>query len=137
MLGNNFKRKNSISDNKKIIKDIFIKNVFDKYYYVKNDMNDIENKIVLNLMKKFNYKMLTDKNNKKRNYINGNYTGSNNNIKKDKIIKTKINNHRIINSNNIYDNRINNRKNFIRNNNYSNNYSSNNNYINSSKRKGY
>ena len=137
MLGNNFKRKNSISDNKKIIKDIFIKNVFDKYYYVKNDMNDIENKIVLNLMKKFNYKMLTDKNNKKRNYINGNYTGSNNNIKKDKIIKTKINNHKIINSNNIYDSRINNRKNFIRNNNYSNNYSSYNNYINASKRKGY
>ena len=135
MLGNNFKRKDSISDNKKIIKDIFKKIVFDKYYYVKNAMNDIENKIVTNLMKKYNYKTLTDKKNK--NYsINGNYTGNNfntNNIKKDKTIKTKINNHKIINSNNIYDtSKINNRKNY-----FTNKYSSFNNFINSSKKKGY
>ena len=135
MLGNNFKRKDSISDNKKIIKDIFKKIVFDKYYYVKNAMNDIENKIVTNLMKKYNYKALTDKKNK--NYsINGNYTGNNfntNNIKKDKTIKTKINNHKLINSNNIYDSsKINNRKNY-----FTNKYSSFNNFINSSKKKGY
>ena len=135
MLGNNFKRKDSISDNKKIIKDIFKKIVFDKYYYVKNAMNDIENKIVTNLMKKYNYKTLTDKKNK--NYsINGNYTGNNfntNNIKKDKTIKTKINNHKLINSNNIYDSsKINNRKNY-----FTNKYSSFNNFINASKKTGY
>ena len=128
MLGNNIKKRELNSNKIKILKVLFKKIVFDKYYSLKNTINDIENKIIINLMKKYNYKMLSDKK-KKHSYINGNYNSTN--FKKDKILpKTKINNHKNINSNDVYQYR-NNKKNIYKNNKY-NIY---NNYISTSRKK--
>ena len=124
MLGINFKKKyNSISDEKKEIKDLFKKIVFNKYTYIKNDLNDIENKIVLNLMKKYNYKIMFDK--KTKAYANGVIITGNNKNKNNKMTKTKIN-HKNINPGGIYDNK---QRNNFKNLKYNNNTSS--------KKKGY
>ena len=60
---------------KKKIKDLFIKIIFDKYYKISGKLNDIENKIILNFMKKYNYNI-----NKKNNLLksNENVYGNNN-----------------------------------------------------------
>ena len=121
-------------DNNNKIKDIFKLIVLNKYSSLKNSLNDIQNKIVSNLIKKYNYKTLSEiknKNNKIYKESGGNYKNGFKN-KKDKI-KNK-NNHKIINSNGIYENNnLYNKTNY----NYINNkYSSYNNY-NSSKKTGY
>ena len=87
-MGNIFKNKkyeNAI-ENKKDIKEFFKKIVFDKYSSVKNNLNDIENKIVVNLMKKSNYQIKPDKASKNRSY-NKSYNNNNNNKYKNKYEK--------------------------------------------------
>ena len=123
-------------DNNNKIKDIFKLIVFNKYSSLKNSLNDIQNKIVSNLIKKYNYKTLFEIKNKNNKIYKESGGNSNNGIKnkKDKI-KNK-NNHKIINSNDIYENNnVYNKTNY----NYikHNKYSSYNNYINSSKKAGY
>ena len=136
-LGNKHQKnmKNNLHNINKI-KDLFKKIVFNKFSSLKNSLNDIENKIVLNLIKKYNYKTLSKIKNK-NSKINKESRGNNYNGIKNKKEKIKNkNNHKIINSIgndgsiNIY-NKSNN--NYIKNN----KYSSCNNYINSSKIKGY
>ena len=41
--------------NKEILKDIFKKVIFDKYYKISGKLDNIENQIIINLMKKFKY----------------------------------------------------------------------------------
>ncbi len=123
MLGDNFTTKNNYPD----IKDLFKKIVFNKYNNIKYQLNDIEKKLVLNLMKKNNYKINSDKANTNQNNINS-LTG--NKAKNNKVVKTKIN-HRSINSGGVYENNI-------KNNNKNSKYNKYNNYYsNSSKKKGY
>ena len=136
MTGNNFKQ-NKVIDEKKEMKDLFKKIVFNKYSNVKNYLNGVENKIVANLMKKYNYKVLSDKkvNNNKNHIFNtincNNVNGKRN--KKEKIIKPKIKNHKIINSADIYENNLN-KKHYGKNNKFNSlNYY----FLNSSKIKGY
>ena len=137
MTGNNFKQ-NKVIDEKKEMKDLFKKIVFNKYSNVKNYLNGVENKIVANLMKKYNYKVLSDKkvNNNKNHIFNtincNNVNGKRN--KKEKIIKPKIKNHKIINSADIYENNLNHKKHYGKNNKFNSlNYY----FLNSSKIKGY
>ena len=87
-MGNKFKYKKygNDRDNKKEIKELFKKIVFDKYSSMKKNLNDIENKIVVNLMKKSNYKIKPDKNSKNRSY-NKSYNNNNNNKYKNKYEK--------------------------------------------------
>ena len=53
--------------NKDKIRDLFIKSIFDKYNKISGKLNNIENKIILNLMKKFKYNT-----NKKNNLAKSN-----------------------------------------------------------------
>jgi hypothetical protein len=123
MLGKKYKKKMFISDHKKEIKDLFKKIVCNRYNSIKNNLNDIENKITVKIMKKHNYKVISDKNKKSHN--GGTFTGNLKN-KNNKIIKQKIN-HKVINSGGIYENS---KKNYFKNNKF-------NHYPNSSKKKGY
>ena len=123
MLGKRLKKKIFNSDHKKEIKDLFKKIVFNRYTYMRNHLNDIENKITVKLMKKHNYKIISEKKNKSHNQ--GTFTGNLKN-KNTKMLKPKIN-HKAINSGGIYEN---NKKNFFKNNKF-------NRYQNSSKKKGY
>ena len=139
MMGNKI-RKSNVGDEKKEMKDLFKKIVFNKYSNVKNYLNGVENKIVANLMKKYNYKVLSDKkvNNNKNHIFNtincNNVNGKRN--KKEKMIRPKIKNHKIINSADIYENNLNNnnKKHYGKNNKFNSlNYY----FLNSSKIKGY
>ena len=137
MVGNKYK-KNKVVDEKKEMKDLFKKIVFNKYSNVKNYLNGVENKIVANLMKKYNYKILSDKkvNNNKNHIFNtincNNANGKRN--KKEKMINPKIKKHKIINSADIYENNLNNKKHYAKNNKFNSlNYY----FLNSSKLKGY
>lgn len=137
MMGNKFKKTKTV-DEKKEMKDLFKKVVFNKYSNVKNSLNGVENKIVLNLMKKYNYKVLSDKNanNNKSHIFNtincNNIIGKRN--KKEKMIRPKIKNHKIINSADIYENNLNGKKYHSKNNKFNSlNYY----FLNSSKLKGY
>ena len=103
MLGQNFKAKNNYFE----IKDLFKKVVFNKYNNIKNHLNEIEKKLVLNLMKKNNFKLIPDKVNTYNNNIN---SFSSKKTKNNKIIKTKIS-HKVINSGGVYENNIKNSKN--------------------------
>jgi len=138
MVGNKNKKNKVIIDSKKEMKDLFKKIVFNKYSNVKNYMNGVENKIVLNLMKKYNYKVSSDKkvnNNKNHifNTINCNNSNGKRN-KKEKMIRPKIKNHKIINSADIYENNLNNKKHNSKNNKFNSlNYY----FLNSTKLKGY
>ena len=87
-MGNNFKYKKyeNVNDNKKDIKELFKKIVFDKYSFLKKNLNEIENKIVVNLMKKNNYKIKPDKTSKNRAY-NKSYNNNNRNKYKNKYAK--------------------------------------------------
>ena len=78
-----FKKYGDVNGNKKDIKELFKKIVFDKYSSLKNSLNDIENKIVVNLMKKNNYKIIPNKKVKNRAY-NRSYNNNNNNKNKNK-----------------------------------------------------
>ena len=80
-MDNNFKyKKYGNAENKKDIKELFKRIVFDKYSFLKNNLNDIENKIIVNLMKKNNYKIKSDKKAKNRSY-NKSYNNNNNSNK--------------------------------------------------------
>ena len=127
MLGKNFIKNENNLDEKKEIKELFKKIVFNKYSFLKNKLNDIENQIVQNLIKKYNYKNLSEIKNK-NNQINGVIQN-----KKEKGIKPKKNNHKVINSNGIYESNIGNKINLFKNN----KYSSYNYHMNFSKKKGY
>ena len=96
--------------NKEKIKELFIKVIFEKYNKLLGKLNNIENKIIINLMKKYKY----NPNNKKKDGImkyNGSIGNINNDINNDKnkvnsaspiqIYKNiiKQNNKTIINSN--------------------------------------
>ena len=83
MMGNKYK-KNNVGDEKKEMKDLFKKIVFNKYSNVKNYLNGVENKIVVNLMKKNNYnKIMQNKKVNNRAY-NRSYNNNNNNKNKNK-----------------------------------------------------
>ena len=62
-------KKNNINNinNKDKLKELFKKIIFDKYYKISSNVNNIENQIILNLMKKFRYNMNA---NKKNGYMN-------------------------------------------------------------------
>lgn len=86
-MGNNFKyKKYGNAESKKDIKELFKKIVFDKYSSMKNNLNEIENKIVVNLMKKNKYTLKPDKKAKKRVY-NKSYNNNNHNKYKNKYEK--------------------------------------------------
>ena len=113
MFKNNIKKKNinnDIIDRKSEMKNLFIKIIFDKYSHVKNFLNEIENKIVMKLMKKYNYKVLNNRKNKSQ-LIN-----NNNSIKNEvpKNMKSKNNKHKIMNTD-LYGNNHNINKNFMKN----------------------
>ena len=76
-----FKKYGDANGTKKDIKELFKKIVFDKYSSLKNSLNDIENKIVVNLMKKNNYKIIPNKKAKNRAY-NRSYNNNNKNKNK-------------------------------------------------------
>ena len=79
-----FKKYGDVNGNKKDLKELFKKIVFDKYSSLKNSLNDIENKIVVNLMKKNNYnKIMQNKKVNNRAY-NRSYNNNNNNKFKNK-----------------------------------------------------
>ena len=101
-------KKNSINSKEKL-KDLFKKIIFDKYYKVSNKFDNIENQIILNLMKKFKYNMNS---NKKNEYMN-NWSNGNMNSKTDKNkIFTTIQEYKneIKQSKNINNTTINNKK---------------------------
>ena len=79
-----FKKYGDVNGNKKDIKELFKKIVFNKYSSLKNSLNDIENKIVVNLMKKNNFKIIPNKIVKNRAY-NRSYNNNNNNNYKNKF----------------------------------------------------
>ncbi len=86
-MDNNFKNKKyRNAENKKDIKELFKRIAFDKYSSLKNNLNDIENKIIVNLMKKNNYKIKSDKKAKNRSY-NKSYNNNNSNKYKNKYEK--------------------------------------------------
>ncbi len=65
--------------NKEIIKDLFKKAIFDKYYKLSENLNNIENQIILNLMKKYKYNINLNKQNNgiKSNISNRNIVSKN------------------------------------------------------------
>ena len=96
-------------DRKSEMKNLFIKVMASKYPLVKNLLNEIENKIVIKLMKKYNYKVLNNRKNKSQ-FIN-----STNSIKNEVgKIKSKNHKHKVINSD-IHGNNNNINKNFMKN----------------------
>ena len=108
-VGNNckFKKYGDVNNNKKDIKELFKKIVFDKYSSLKNNLNDIENKIVINLMKKNNYKIMPTK--KVKNHVyNKSYNNNNNNKYKNKyeritaIKPKKASNYKLYDFSNIF-----------------------------------
>jgi len=110
-VGNNckFKKYGDANNNKKDIKELFKKIVFDKYSSLKNNLNDIENKIVINLMKKNNYKIMPTK--KVKNHVyNKSYNNNNNNKYKNKyeritaIKPKKASNYKLYDFSNIFGN---------------------------------
>jgi hypothetical protein len=109
-------KKNS-TNNKGKLKDLFKKIIFDKYYKISTKVDNIENQIILNLMKKFKYNMNS---NKKNGYMNNMNSGHmNSSIDKNKMFtispfqeyKNQINQNKNININTNINNRtINNKK---------------------------
>lgn len=81
-----FKNIGNSQDNKKQMRELFKKIVFNKYSAYKNKLNDIENKVVLKLMKMNNYKVLPEK--KAKNHINN--KSYNNNTYKNKYEKVAL-----------------------------------------------
>ena len=113
MLNNKLKISNNnieFKDKKSEMRNLFIKIIFDKYPYVKNLLNEIENKIVLKLMKKYNHKVLNNRKNKSQSINNAN------SVKNEggKNMKSKNNKHKIINSD-MYGNSYITNKSFIKN----------------------
>ena len=111
-ISNNFKdKKYGNVENKKDIKELFKKIVFDKYTSLKNNLNDIENKIIINLMKKNNYKVKSGKKGKNRSY-NKSYNNNNSNKYKNKYEKItalkpkKTSNYRLYDFSTIFGNSI-------------------------------
>jgi hypothetical protein len=109
--------KKSSTNNKDKLKDLFKKIIFDKYYKISTKVDNIENQIILNLMKKFKYNMNS---NKKNGYMNNMNSGHmNSSIDKNKMFtispfqeyKNQINQNKNININTNINNRtINNKK---------------------------
>jgi hypothetical protein len=107
-------KKNSIN-NKDKLKDLFKKIIFDKYYKISTKVDNIENQIILNLMKKYNYNMNSNKKNEyMNNWNNGNMNSS---IDKKRIFtsspfqeyKNQINQNKNLNTN-LNNRTINNKK---------------------------
>ena len=101
ILYNNKKIKDS---NKEKLKEIFKKTVFEKYNKIKGKINNIENKIIINLMKKYKYNIKKKENNIKNNNINNiaittnKYQHKNKNVistnKHKKVINNNFNNNK-------------------------------------------
>ena len=109
-------KKNS-TNNKDKLKDLFKKIIFDKYYKISTKVDNIENQIILNLMKKFKYNMNSNKKNGYMNNLNSGHMNSS--IDKNKMFtispfqeyKNQINQNKNININTNINNRtINNKK---------------------------
>jgi hypothetical protein len=112
----NIPNKTSKGNSKDNLKDLFRKIIFDKYYKLSGKLNKIENQIILNLMKKFEYNMNSNKknnvycNNLNNTNINGNLSS---NSDKNKIFSTSPiqNNKTMVKPNkNINNSSINNKK---------------------------
>ena len=107
-------KKNSFN-NKDKLKDLFKKIIFDKYYKISTKVDNIENQIILNLMKKYNYNVNSNKKNEyMNNWNNGNMNSS---IDKKRIFtsspfqeyKNQINQNKNLNTN-LNNRTINNKK---------------------------
>jgi len=99
-------KKNNIN-NKEKLKDLFKKIIFDKYYKISTKVDNIENQIILNLMKKFKYNMNSNKKNGYNNMNNLNNGHMNSSIENNKNFtaspfqeyKNQINQNKNINTN--------------------------------------
>ena len=106
-LWNDILNNNKDEKNKEKLKDIFKKIIFERYYKIYGKMNNIENKIVLNLMKKYQY-VLNRKENKSNIIGNVAISTTSDNKSKNRIKNlNSTNKHKKINSN---INNINNKK---------------------------
>ena len=65
--------------NEKKLKELFKKIIFDKYYKLFDKFNNIENKIIINMMKKYKYNINKNKHEIKTLGSNGNINTNNNN----------------------------------------------------------
>ena len=59
----NIQDKKNEYNSKEKLRDLFKRIIFDKYHKISGKMNNIENKIIINLMKKFKYNNINNKNN--------------------------------------------------------------------------
>ena len=87
--------------NKEKLKEIFKKIIFERYYKINGKMNNIENKIILNLMKKYKFNLNKKENNIKSSSISNSTistTSANKWNQRNKNINS-INKHKKINSN--------------------------------------
>ena len=99
-------KKNNIN-NKEKLKDLFKKIIFDKYYKISTKVDNIENQIILNLMKKFKYNMNSNKKNGYNNMNNLNNGHMNSSTENNKNFtaspfqeyKNQINQNKNINTN--------------------------------------
>ena len=85
--------------NKEKLKEVFKKIIFERYYKIKGRFNNIENKIILNLMKKYNYNIKRKANGTKSNNIADIVISPNQRQIKNKNLNTNKNK-KIISSNN-------------------------------------
>ena len=84
---------------KEKLKEVFKKIIFERYYKIKGRFNNIENKIILNLMKKYNYNIKRKANGTKSNNIADIVISPNQRQIKNKNLNTNKNK-KIISSNN-------------------------------------
>ena len=78
------------------LKDLFKKIIFDNYYNLSDKLNNIENKIIINLMKKYKYKIGKKNNEIMSNGSNGSISTSINNGKKKVFTASPIQQHKNI-----------------------------------------
>ena len=96
---------------KEKIKDLFKKTIFDKYYKLSGKLNSIENKIILNLMKKYKYNINKKTDDIKSTWSNGNIVINNDNYKNKIFTASPIQQYKnIIKQNKNNNNNINNKK---------------------------
>ena len=94
----NYNQKNK-KDKKEKLKEIFKKVVFERYYKIKGKINNIENKIILNLMKKYNYNIKRKANGIKSNNINSNDFSTNQRLNKNKNMNNINKSKKVVNNN--------------------------------------
>ena len=73
----NMKKEKKNENSKEYLKDLFRKIIFDNYYKISSKINNIENKIILNLMRKYNYNINKKNNGFMANGSNGNLSSNN------------------------------------------------------------